>query len=212
MIRFTRNLALCCVLSLPALADPLTDAQACTGIAGRLERLACFDAAFATPFTVEQGGDNAQAGTDPHTVSLALASEAARGEQLGFIGANDPSATDFRYTAAALGALPPRPIMMLSCVDNISRVELILPDVSADPRISLTLKSSGGTLTQDWLLDDSGRVYRSGRGIVAIDVMKHMLRGNELTLASRADAIDGLRFDTSNLAEVIAPMRGACRW
>ncbi|AZQ10870.1 type VI secretion system-associated protein VasI [Shewanella khirikhana] len=198
-------------LAANAHADTLSEAKSCTLIQARLERLACFDAVFQTQVSPDSLVVNAR--REPDSVVFANASEALRSDRSGFIAAPSNTERDYRFTASALGALPPRPILMLSCVDDISRVELILPKAVAASKVSVTLASSnGGAMTQDWLSDDTGHIYRSGRGLVAIGVMKHVLRGNELTLSSDVEAIEGLRFDTSHLAEVIAPMRGACKW
>ncbi|KEA65265.1 Type VI secretion protein VasI [Marinobacterium lacunae] len=116
-------------------------------------------------------------------------------------------------TAPAVGALPPRPVLMLSCVDDISRVELTLPKAIDIGSLQVVLEADGRRLlSQRWLSDDSGHILRSGRGLPAIAVMQAMLRTGDLRLRANDEAIDGLRFDARGLSEQIAPLRRQCGW
>jgi type VI secretion system protein VasI len=198
-------------------ADPrLTQALTCVNIAARLERLACFDQAFNTP--VAQSIASNDWLLRPEAWNRAQDAEAARGNQPGFIlHYQDPADPDAGIWLTATALTPtgmanrPRPILMLSCIDNISRVELVLPVATSAGKTRITV-SAQQNVTQPWISDDTGTIVRTGRGLAAIAVMKSLLFSPRATLRSDVEPLDHLTFDTRNLAEVIKPMRKTCGW
>lgn len=66
--------------------------------------------------------------------------------------------------------------------------------------------------SQRWLSDDTGYIFRTGRGLPAIQVMKALIRGDDVRLRSANKAIDGLQFDTRELGSALKPLRQSCRW
>lgn len=188
--------------------------EVCTQISSRLERLACFDRLFSTPVSATNSAVPSATGTVPAEYKLALASEERRQTGVDFIPGHEAGATRKLWlTAPAIGALPPRPVLMLSCIDDISRVELMLPQKLSEGWIQLELRiQDGGEKTQRWMSDDSGHVLRSGRGLPAIRAMKAMLGGEMIELRAPNENINGLQFDGRNLAEKLEPLRKQCRW
>ncbi|BDM64443.1 hypothetical protein NFHSH190041_18950 [Shewanella sp. NFH-SH190041] len=102
-------------------------------------------------------------------------------------------------------------ILMLSCIDGISRVELALPNASDAGKAQITINGARG-ITRDWLSDDQGMVFQSARGLPAIDIIRVLMSSPSVTLRSDLQLIDKLKFDTSNLRRDITPLRKACRW
>ncbi|MFT5236357.1 MAG: type VI secretion system protein VasI [Shewanella sp.] len=193
-------------------AEPrqLNDAKACVTIKSKLERLYCFDQVFMTPLAVIETQDIAKV----HVTEWVRAneSEARRQGQSGFLfGHQEDKPNNVWLTTTAIGALPPRPILMLSCIDNISRVELVIPQEMSEGsvRVSVNQPDSQGRL---WVSDHSGLVFRTGRGIPAIHVMKSMLSGDEFTFSSDNSRFNGLQFDATGLKQAIKPLQKACRW
>lgn len=188
--------------------------EACTQIESRLERLACFDRLFGTPVSASSTPDHSRTEEIPHEYRMAQASEARRQSGVGFIAGHDDDATRKLWlTAPAIGSLPPRPVLMLSCIDDISRVELMLPEKLDGGWVQLKLGNQAGkSETQRWMSDDSGHVLRSGRGLPAIRAMKAMLGGETIELVASNEKINGLRFDGLDLARQLAPLRKQCRW
>lgn len=195
----------------------LQQATACTQIPAMLDRLACFDKVFDTPANAENvisTGIN-----KPEAWERARNSEAGRSEtETGFVlRYNNPDEPKSGIWMTAT-ALPDRdqkknemPILMFSCIDNISRVELVLPEATSAGKARVTV-SSGYSVTQRWLSDDTGSIMRAGRGIPAIDVMKALMSGSRAVLRSDLDDIGNLTFDTADLRDTIKPMRNTCRW
>lgn len=203
-------------------------AEACTRIQSRLNRLTCFDEVFNTP-VIEQVRKQAKEGALPAAWHRALKNEKHRTGETGFL-LNMPAGKGSAFfsgqssrqgnadfppylwaTAPALGVLPPRPVLMFSCIDKISRAELILPDALEGSRLYLQLRGKR-KLKQRWLSDESGLVLRSGRGIPAIQAMKTALSGQQLVLVSQDGSLKELMFDTQGLNDVLKPMREVCRW
>jgi type VI secretion system protein VasI len=188
----------------------LSDAKACVLIKSKLERLYCFDQAFMTPLAANSTEDVAQVrGTE---WIRAHASEATRqGETHFLFGAEEDKPNNIWLTASAIGAIPPRPILMLSCIDEISRVELIIPEEISEGsvRVGVNKPSSQGQL---WMSDNSGLVFRTGRGIPAIHVMKSMLSGDTVSFRSDNAVFNDLQFDGTGLSQAITSLQKACRW
>ncbi|NRD73747.1 type VI secretion system-associated protein TagO [Shewanella sp. VB17] len=192
-----------------AQAQTLDDAHSCVTITSKLERLYCFDRVFSTPlFTpskVEVQG---------HAVeqTRALANEARRTSETHFLLGQEKNNPDNVWlTASAIGALPPRPILMLSCIDGISRVELILADYVDKGSVLVAINKSL-TAGQRWISDDTGFVFRSGRGVPSIKRMKEMLAGESFTLHSDQAQFNDLQFDAQGLKQALKPLRNICGW
>jgi type VI secretion system protein VasI len=106
---------------------------------------------------------------------------------------------------------PSTPILMLSCLETISRVELVLPQKLQDARVKISIFGDQKD-TQTWVSDEEGFVLRTGRGVPAIKAMKAIISSRSLVLRSNSPVIDGLRFDSLNLASTIKPIREKCDW
>ncbi len=198
-------------------ASLVKQAQTCSAIPTRLERLACFDGVFNTP--VDADNEQTIANIKPEAYQRAHASEAARseGEQGFVVRYTDPEDHSKGIWMTAT-AIPDRgqqredmPILMLSCIDSISRMELVLPTTTSAGKATV-LVSGSFAVTDRWLSDDSGTIMHAGRGIPAINVMKALMSSSGSVLRSELDEIGNLTFDTEGLTSSIRPMRNTCRW
>ncbi len=72
-------------------------------------------------------------------------------------------------------------ILVFSCVNNISRIEVMLdePLQSGIIPVSVTARNQ---FDKRWLLDDTGYILREGRGIPSIDIMRDMIGLSAFTL------------------------------
>lgn len=199
-------------------ATQIQTAQSCTQIPARLARLSCFDDVFNTS-TLDMVANN-KGVLMPESWQRAQNSEAGRKEGNGFaihyLDEEVPSAGIW-MTATAVKPLTDQvegeamPILLLSCFDNISRVELVLPEVSNINKATITV-TGRSSVTQRWLSDDSGAVLRGGRGIPAIAVMNALLSSDKPSFRSDVTDLSGLMFDARELNRSIEPMRKACHW
>ncbi|MEI6859664.1 MAG: type VI secretion system-associated protein VasI [Shewanella sp.] len=204
------------ILLLPAwcYTEPLQlkDAQICVSITSKLERLYCFDQVFATPLMIEQI-EPTEHQSSTHAVEWlrATKNEAQRQGEASFFLGREKTSNNVWLTASAIGAVPPRPILMLSCIDGISRVELVLSHYfeTGSIQIAINAVASKG---QRWQSDNSGYIFRTGRGLPAIKIMRSMLVSKSLILQSDNEEINGLHFDTTELKQGVMPLRKLCRW
>ncbi|EEY36387.1 type VI secretion system-associated protein VasI [Vibrio mimicus] len=185
-------------------------AQQCREVSARLERLACFDRVFATPLeavTVEPSSPY------PAEWKRAMVALEQTSSESGWALVTDGEGQG----SSAWIALPAQnrpsseqtpPVLLLSCINNLSRIELALPKEVADARIQVSIRQE----TQFWRSDDHGVLFSSARGMPAIEMMK--LAGSEprLQLRSNAAFANGLQFDTRGLNEALDVLRERCGW
>lgn len=200
----------------------------CTRIVSALERLACFDAAAGTPpappatqptsppppVTVEP------AMKAPDITVLVHASEANRGpDQTASILMRSEDALPGQYkvviSAPALGGRAPHPYLAISCLSNISRLQLLTAEPLPVNRVRIRLLLDGHPITDSrpWQVLEDGTVTDAGRGLVAIEQLRHLTRpGQQLQIESDHSPLDGLRFDASALSGQMARQREVCHW
>lgn len=187
-------------------AVDLKSAQQCTSISERLERLNCFDQLFQTP---TQLNDNRKADDKPQAWHTAFDTSMGS-EPLNVVEKGSEKEGDAWLTLTAKHAdKDTAPVLMMSCINNISRIELALPLALEDARIRVSI--AGGP-TQSWRSDDLGVLFSSARGIPAISMMKAMSKDARLELRSNSPAVDGLKFDASGLSQALKPLRSRCGW
>ncbi|HEI9845250.1 TPA: type VI secretion system-associated protein TagO [Morganella morganii] len=111
-------------------------------------------------------------------------------------------------TAPAIGTQPPRPILMLSCIDNITRMQLIMNAPVTVHAVRLSTPET--SFSSDWFIRESGYVLESSRGLAGIGEIKRIMTGDSLTITPENG--EPVTFDLSQLTESIKPLRAACRW
>lgn len=116
-------------------------------------------------------------------------------------------------TTPAIGNVPPRPVLMFSCVDNITRMQVALMHPIDAHDIAVTLNADNRTLRSRWFVRENGVLLESSRGLSGIDEIKQLFGAKTLTVDTGADSAAGkLTFNIDGLAQVIAPLREACHW
>ncbi|WP_194437811.1 type VI secretion system-associated protein VasI [Vibrio fluminensis] len=185
-------------------------ANQCRDIPVRLERLACFDELFSTP--VEAQGLDAET---PHYSSQWT--HAMDGKQQVRVDEGWALVTEPGEKGNAWIAMPAqnhdlddedRSVLLLSCINNISRVELALAKQVDAAKIQVSTRH----MTQVWRSDDYGVMFSSGRGIPAIEMMKVLAQSSHLVLRSNARFADGLQFNTQDLKQGLEVLRERCSW
>ncbi|MHA6198499.1 type VI secretion system-associated protein TagO [Pseudomonas wadenswilerensis] len=194
----------------------------CTRITSAIERLACFDVAAGTPPTAparQEPAAQPQA-RPPHITTLVDANEAGRGPEettsrITRSADTLPDQYSVVISAPALVGTPSQAYLAISCLSNISRLQLL----SAEPLpvnhlgIRLVLDGKPITPTRPWQVLEDGTVSDAGRGLVAIEQLRHLTRqGQVLQVESDHLPFDGMRFDASSLAGHMSLQREACHW
>lgn len=198
-----------------ALANSPAD---CTLIISNMERLACFDRAARTPAVVPPTRVRQANGPSTPSQAMVMANEALRGpDELGFrisVGAERAEGGQQRIviSAPAMGA-PPQPYLAISCVQNISRLQLLTLAPVPRNRVQVQLSASEQPLPgRPWQVLEDGHVVDAGRGLVAIEAIKVLRAAQRIHVSSDYPALDGLVFDAQGLAPMIDQARKACRW
>lgn len=206
---YRAGLSLTLLLTSPAWSAEavIEKAQSCAALESRLERLNCYDDLFrAAPASSTTDGD-----PRPAQWYAVKTLEQERGDDFTFRVSREENG-DVLMSAPALGTTAPRPRLVISCDDTITRLQIHVDQPLDEGRTQLRLSSANTALEQAWRIRDGGYLVSGGRGLPAIVTLRRLLDSEALNLGSDIPALDGLRFDVSKLSEQIQPLREACRW
>ena len=215
----------------PSAATPAA-MKTCTSIVSAIERLACFDAlagtppapVAATPATQQNeapAAANSQKPAKPPTiVELVRLNEAKRAAgETGFRLSRTEEAVPGRWSvvmsAPALGGATAPPILAISCLSNISRLELLESQPITPNRMNIRLLLDGQPISASvpWQVLEDGTVVDAGRGLIAIEQLRYLVKaGGRLQVESDYAPFSGLLFDATNLHNLMKQQREACHW
>ncbi|MFJ4445551.1 type VI secretion system-associated protein VasI [Pseudomonas sp. NPDC089422] len=183
-----------------------------------LERLACFDEAAGTPARAPSEAWSAPKQQAP-SVSRVMANEAGRPiDDLSFRLGNprqEVSAAQpwLVISAPAIASAEPRSYLVISCIQNISRLQLITGQPVNANRVKVQLQGARGASTATaWQVMENGQVLDAGRGLPAIEQIKRLIGAHRVQVVSDDPAVDGLTFDAQGLDPLIDQARKTCRW
>ncbi|MFD4841349.1 type VI secretion system-associated protein VasI [Achromobacter sp. NPDC058515] len=200
----------------------------CTAIVSDVERLGCFDATAGTPPSpvppAAQPGAGARAKSAsspaaPGVTELVRRNEAARQERnysflISLAEDQQPGQTQVVISAPALDAAAQRTYLAISCVSNISRLQLLAHRPFDRNQISIRLFIDDRPLSaaRTWQVLEEGNVADAGRGLVAIELLRQFSSGGRLRVESDYAPVNGLMFDAEGLQGLVAQQREACHW
>lgn len=194
----------------------------CTAIQSSLDRLACFDTYFKTPIYLPNNTKPSisRVNYQPEILKIAHRVEKNRPpETAGLltqktIGHEASGQKRIILSAPAIGALPPRPLLLISCMNNITRLQIGFdqPLTEHSTRVTLTQNdmSTGGDYL--WQIIEAGKIVDAGRGIPSINILKTISKYQRLLVQSDAQLLNGLTFDISGLKQALPEFRKACHW
>lgn len=190
--------------------EALTRLLACRAETAPLARLDCYDHALLPVATI----------TAPEPVTMGPAwRRAMEQEQM-----RDSHSTAFLLTETAgdnptvilttpaIGHPPPRPVLMLSCLDNITRLQVALVAPRREGENQVLLTTEAIRFDAYWFLRESGYLLESSRGLAGIDEIKRLLGAESLTIGLQQGSAGNLKFSIAQLDEAIKPLRSACHW
>jgi type VI secretion system protein VasI len=201
-------------------ADYIIDISNCTSIRSSIQRLACFDKLFDTPAYIEainippalqpsygvidiikQQENQRQA--DSYDLLINTSIEHAETKQQRVV-----------LSAPAIGAIGIRPIFALSCIDNITRIQIILSQPLNATRTALSIQNEKGQqiLSEQWKVIEGGYIVDAGRGIPSIQTAQRLKHSKRITLSSDQATLEGLVFDLEKLPQHINQLATACHW
>ncbi|HFK4479384.1 TPA: type VI secretion system-associated protein VasI [Citrobacter sedlakii] len=196
------------VAVLPGSVAPETNAQttlsammACRREPAALERLDCYDHILAPE---QHGFDGAlvKASYEGEAWKRAFTQEKQRPDNSSalMMTQSDGERPTVIITTPAIGNVPPRPVLMFSCVDNITRMQV-------------ALTTDNGRFQSHWFIRENGYLLEASRGLAGIDEIRQLFDAKTLTIDTGTDGAAGkLTFNIDGLAKTIAPLRDACHW
>lgn len=201
----------CFALLLYCLSVSAYSNQECSQVVSNLERLACFDRSAGTPARL---GTAQWSASEQHAPTLrrVLVQEADRAPddltfRLGKVG------DGLMASAPAIASGPPHAYLAISCVQNISRLQLVTAQPIDAGRVSVRLQGeSRATSATPWQVMENGQVIDAGRGLPGIDQIKQLIGARRIHVESDHPAVNGLTFDAHGLDALIDKVRTACRW
>ncbi|MFJ3456036.1 type VI secretion system-associated protein VasI [Scandinavium goeteborgense] len=113
-------------------------------------------------------------------------------------------------TTPAIGIPPPRPVLMFSCIDNITRLQIAITTQPKDG--SVRIAADNDHFAAQWFLRENGYLLESSRGLAGIDEIKRLMPAKTLTIDSVEGGFPRLTFNIEQLSEVVKPLRNACHW
>lgn len=209
IVRSTYSVAISLLLScMPVLAYADRD---CPRIVSNLERLACFDKSAGTPARVEPVRWSAPE-QDSSTLRRVLDHEAGRPpEDLTF--RLSAEGEGLLFSAPAIASAAPAPYLVISCVQNISRLQLVLGRPVDVGRVKVRLQGEQrSTHATSWRVLENGQVLDAGRGLPGIEQIRQLIGAHRIHVQSDNPAVDGLIFDAQGLDPLIDKARKTCRW
>lgn len=187
----------------------LAAALACRQEPAPLLRLDCYDRALAqngvvaVPSPAQAGpawrrAMNQERGRNDHSLAFLISDR----------GGDNPLVV---LTTPAIGIPPPRPVLMFSCIDNITRLQVALsaPVQEGDGRVLLATEKN--SLSLRWFVRENGFLLESSRGLAGIQQIRQLFGAQRLTLTPQNGATS-LTFNITGLAQEIEPLRKACHW
>lgn len=199
----------------------------CTSIVSAIKRLACFDAIAGTPPQLPELAPVVAPAIEPDLpvhvpdiVSLVRRNESRRkDEQTGMlllrVADALPGRSSVVISAPALGGAAPRPLLAISCLQNISRLQLLTEQPVEVNHLNIRILLDGRPISpsRPWQVLEDGSVTDVGRGLVAIEQLRYLTRPvQQLQLESDHAPFDGLSFDVTALHELMRQQREACHW
>lgn len=201
----------------------------CTAVVSPIERLACFDAAAGTPPTAITSGRTVAPSLAPppnpparvpEIVPLVRRNETRRqAEQTSMlllrVADALPGQSSIVISAPALSGAEPRTLLAISCLQNISRLQLLTAHPLDVNRVTIRLLLDGRPISpsRPWQVLEDGTITDAGRGLVAIEQLRHLTRpAQQLRLESDHALFDGLSFDVTALQSMMVQQREACHW
>ncbi|WP_218453561.1 type VI secretion system-associated protein VasI [Salmonella enterica] len=206
---------------LPGIVVPETNTQAtvtammtCRREPAALERLDCYDRILAPE---QPGFEHAlvKASYEGEAWKRAFSQEKTRQDNTTtlMMTQSDGERPTVIITTPAIGNVPPRPVLMFSCVDNITRMQVALTRAMTQSDIAVTLTTDTGRFQSHWFIRENGTLLESSRGLSGIDEIKQLFGAKTLTIDTGSDSAAGkLTFNIDGLGKTIAPLREACHW
>jgi len=201
--------------AVPDISVTVAAMDACRKELAALERLDCYDRTFSPEAPTGFNGALVKASYQGEAWTRAIQQEKKRqGNTTNLLVRQTTGERPVVViTAPAIGNLPPRPVLMFSCVDNITRMQVALRKAQDAHDIAVTLHADDRQFHSRWFVRENGTLLESSRGLSGIDEIKQLFGAKTLVIDTSPDSDTGkLTFSIDGLAQAISPLRDACHW
>lgn len=107
----------------------------------------------------------------------------------------------------------PSAYLVISCVQNISRLQLVLGQPLDVGRVVVRLQSERrATHPTPWQVMENGQVLDGGRGLPGIEQIRQLIGAHRIQVEGDHPSVEGLVFDAQGLDPLIDQARKTCRW
>lgn len=187
--------------------------QQCRQISALLERLSCYDEiklSQKSPIVLTSLAGKGKAWTRANQQEQERDST-----NLQFIRTESPLPNpQVVLTTPALGyPSSDRPILMFSCIDNITRLQVALPtSLGQQTSIGVKLITDKNQLQGQWFVRENGFIVEASRGLDGIKEIQQLFQANQMKIQFDENKIMPLTFNIEQLEETIKPLRTMCHW
>ncbi|HBM9903257.1 TPA: type VI secretion system-associated protein TagO [Enterobacter chengduensis] len=115
-------------------------------------------------------------------------------------------------TVPGNGNYPARAIFAISCIENITRMQIAFTAPQGKGDQMLEMHADGKVLTSRWFWRGSGYRLEASRGLQGIAEIQQLFGAKELVISSDQPALKDLRFRIDGLKQALEPLRQACHW
>lgn len=124
----------------------------------------------------------------------------------------EDSAEVVMLTVPGSGNYPARAIFAISCIENITRMQIAFTAPQGKGDQVLEMHADGNALTSRWFWRGSGYRLEASRGLQGIAEIQQLFGAKELVISSNRPALNDLRFRIDGLKQALEPLRQACHW
>lgn len=197
-------------LTEPLAIDIQTAMQACRKESSPLPRLQCYDDAWHPELKSAEKGkpdrywwqvtsqEQARKPDDPVLLLKSINGEAG--------------ITSLLLTVPGNGNYPARATLAISCIENITRMQIVFNAPQGKGDQILHLIANGKSVPGRWFWRGSGYRLEASRGLQGIAEIQQLFGAKELEIAAEHPALNHLRFRIDGLKIAIEPLRKACHW
>ncbi len=172
----------------------------------RLSRLACFDEVMQTPISKQASSHSLE---EVHYPALWRRVWQAMEHQDSSLTWQTDEEDNVWIALADQSSSPTQAILVLSCIDNLSRVDVL----TATPLETLKLELNVDSRQQVALRsDDFGVMFSSPRGLPAIDAMKTLAWQETVSLHDPQKTLSPLLFNVREVKALLPKLQRRCRW
>ncbi len=124
-----------------------------------------------------------------------------------------PEDEGLTISAPAIASAASHSYLVISCLQNISRLQLVAAQPVDAGRVTVRLQGERSTtVATPWQVTENGQVLDAGRGLPGIEQIKQLIGAHRIEVQSDNPSIDGLVFDAQGLDPLIDEARKTCRW